>query len=44
MVAIGKAREFQWVFDATKKADPDGVPWFKFYRTERLVTCYIRVR
>ena len=19
---------------------PDGVPWFKFYRTERLVTCY----
>lgn len=30
----------QWVFDATEKAGPDGVPWFKFYRTERLVTCY----
>ena len=40
VVAIGEAREFQWVFDATKKDGPDGVPWFKFYRTERLVTCY----
>src|SRR3974377_1697498 len=40
VLAIGEAREFQWVFDATKKAGPDGVPWFKFYRTERLVTCY----
>ena len=40
VVAIGEAREFQWVFDATKKAGPDGVPWFRFYRTERLVTCY----
>ena len=40
MVAIGEAREFQWVFDATKKDGPDGVPWFRFYRTERLVTCY----
>jgi hypothetical protein len=39
-VAIGEAREFQWVFDATKKDGPGGVPWFKFYRTERLVTCY----
>ena len=40
VVAIGEAREFQWVFDATKKAGPDGVPWFRFYRTERLVTWY----
>ena len=40
VVAIGEAREFQRVFDATKKAGPDGVPWFRFYRTERLVTCY----
>ena len=41
VVAIGEAREFQWVFDATRKKDgPDGVPWFRFYRTERLVTCY----
>ena len=40
VVAIGEAREFQWVFDATRKEGPDGVPWFRFYRTERLVTCY----
>lgn len=40
VVAIGEAREFQWVFDATEKHDAGGVPWFKFYRTERLVTCY----
>ena len=40
VVAIGEAREFQWVFDATKREGPDGVPWFRFYRTERLVTCY----
>src|SRR6266480_1704873 len=40
VVAIGEAREFQWVFDATRKDGPDGVPWFRFYRTERLVTCY----
>lgn len=40
VVAIGEAREFQWVFDATKKDGPDGVPWFRFYLTERLVTCY----
>ena len=40
VVAIGEAREFQWVFDATMKDGPDGVPWFRFYRTERLVTCY----
>ena len=40
VVAIAEAREFQWVFDATKKDGPDGVPWFRFYRTERLVTCY----
>ena len=40
VVAIGEAREFQWVFDAIRKDGPDGVPWFKFYRTERLVTCY----
>jgi hypothetical protein len=40
VVAIGEAREFQWVYDATKKDSPDGVPWFRFYRTERLVTCY----
>ena len=40
VVAIGEAREFQWVFDATKKDGPDGVPWFRFYRTGRLVTCY----
>src|SRR5256886_4221345 len=36
VVAIGEAREFQWVFDATRKEGPDGVPWFRFYRTERL--------
>ena len=23
-----------------EEGQPDGVPWFKFYRTERLVTCY----
>jgi hypothetical protein len=40
VVAVGEAREFQWVFDATAKQTPDGVPWFRFYRTERLVTCY----
>ncbi|MGH3236671.1 MAG: hypothetical protein ACRDOH_26135, partial [Streptosporangiaceae bacterium] len=40
VVAIGEAREFQWVFDATRKDGADGVPWFRFYRTERLVTCY----
>ena len=40
VVAIGEAREFQWVFDATKKTGPDGMVWFRFYRTERLVTCY----
>ncbi len=40
VVAIGEAREFQWVFDAAKKDGPDGVPWFRFCRTERLVTCY----
>ena len=40
VVAIGEAREFQWVFDATRKQDGDRVPWFRFYRTERLVTCY----
>jgi hypothetical protein len=28
VVAIGEAREFQWVFDATRKEGPDGVPWF----------------
>ena len=28
------------MFDATKKDGADGVPWFRFYRTERLVTCY----
>jgi hypothetical protein len=33
-------RKLDWVFDATKKDGPDGVPWFRFYRTERLVTCY----
>jgi hypothetical protein len=44
VVAIREAREFQWVFDATKKASPDGVPWFKFYRTEWLVTCYYYLR
>ena len=27
MVAIGEARECQWVFGATKKVSPDGVPW-----------------
>jgi hypothetical protein len=26
VVAVGEAREFQWVFDATKKGGPDGVP------------------
>jgi hypothetical protein len=40
VVAIGEAREFQRVFDATKRDGPDGLPWFRFYRTERLVTCY----
>ena len=40
VVAVGEAREFQRVFDATKKESADGVPWFRFYRTERLVTCY----
>jgi len=40
VVAIGAAREFQWVFDATKKQGPDGGVWFAYYRTERLVTCY----
>jgi hypothetical protein len=40
VVAIGEAREFQWVFDATRKQDADGGVWFRFYRTERLVTCY----
>ena len=40
MVAIGEAREFQWVFDASRKQDGDGMPWFRFYRTERLVACY----
>ena len=40
VVAIGEAREFQWVFDASRKDGADGVPWFRFYRTERLVTCY----
>jgi hypothetical protein len=40
VVAIGEAREFQWVFDATKKQASDGTVWFRFYRTERLVTCY----
>jgi hypothetical protein len=40
VVAVGEAREFQWVFDATAKQGQDGVPWFAYYRTERLVTCY----
>ena len=40
VVAVGKAWKFQWMSGATKKDGPDGVPWFKFYRTERLVTCY----
>jgi hypothetical protein len=40
VVAIGEAREFQWVFDATCKQDADGGVWFRFYRTERLMTCY----
>lgn len=40
VVAIGEAREFQWVFDATKKTGPDGGVRFKFWRGERLVTCY----
>ena len=40
VVAVGEAREFQWVFGATRTESPDGVPWFRFYRTERLVTCY----
>src|SRR5436190_12251235 len=40
VVAIGEAREFQWVFDATRKDGPDGLAAFKFYRTERLVTSY----
>jgi hypothetical protein len=40
VVAVGEAREFQWVFDATKKTGPDGGTWFRFWRTERLVTCY----
>ena len=40
VVAVGEAREFQWVFDATRKQDAGGGVWFRFYRTERLVTCY----
>jgi pimeloyl-ACP methyl ester carboxylesterase len=36
VVAIGEAREFRSVFDATKKDGADGVPWFRLYRTERL--------
>jgi hypothetical protein len=39
VVAIGVAREFQWVWDASKNDTPAG-PWFAYYRTERLVTCY----
>jgi hypothetical protein len=39
VVAIGVAREFQWVWDASKKDTPVG-PWFAYYRAERLVTCY----
>ena len=35
--------ESQWVFDATLKEGPDGVPWFRFYRTEPLVTCYYSI-
>jgi hypothetical protein len=40
VVAVGEAREFQWVFDATKRQGPDGGVWFKFWRAERLVTCF----
>jgi hypothetical protein len=39
VIAVGEAREFQWVFDATRKQCPDGGVWFRFYRTERLMTC-----
>src|SRR6266699_3569119 len=39
VVAIGAAREFQWVWDASKKDTPAS-PWFAYYRAERLVTCY----
>src|SRR6266567_1303358 len=35
VVAIGEAREFRWVFDATRKDGPDGVPWFRFYPAAR---------
>jgi hypothetical protein len=30
VIAIGEAREFQRVFDVTRKEGPDGVPWFRF--------------
>jgi len=40
VVAVGEAREFRWVFDATRRQGPDGGAWFKFWRTGRLVTCF----
>jgi hypothetical protein len=40
VAAIGVAAEIQWVYDATQKEAPNGIPWFDYYRAERKVTCY----
>jgi len=40
VAAIGVTREFQWVFDCTTRDDGGPVPWFDYYRTERLVSCF----
>jgi hypothetical protein len=40
VVAIGAAQEFQYVFAATQKQGPNGIPWFDFYKTERRIAVY----
>ena len=40
VVAIGAAQEFQYVFAATQKHGPNGIPWFDFYKTERRVAVF----
>lgn len=37
VVAIGRAQEEQWVYAASEKQAPGGIPWFDYYRTSRRV-------
>ena len=40
VAAIGVAQEYASVFTATRRAAPNGIPWFAFAKAQRRVTCY----